>query len=82
MVTYDPSGDYVALGYLPCDSNQDLLSEALDVTALITCLNLPGTCHVCQTDINRDTAPEALDVTRLITLLNTGWNNKELPAVP
>lgn len=66
------SGASVRLGYLPGDVNGDgTTNPALDLTALIDCLNQPGTCNDWQANIDRsEGTPGVLDITRLIDLLN------------
>lgn len=62
----------ICLGYLPGDVDGDGASNpALDLGALIDCINNPGTCDELQTNIDRDgVVSGVLDITRLIDLFN------------
>lgn len=66
------SGASVRLGYLPGDVNGDgTANPALDLGALIDCINQPGTCEDWQANIDRTGATAGvLDITRLIDLFN------------
>jgi len=70
--THTTSGTSVCLGYLPGDVNNDRTANpAIDLGALIDCINNPGTCATFRTNIDRlGTDPGALDITRLIDLYN------------
>ena len=77
------------LGYLPGDVNSDRSSNAaIDITALITCINNFGTCDAWQADIDRSGGdPGVLDITRLIDLFNgsdqlANWNGATLGDCP
>ena len=84
-ITNSPSGDEVSFASLPGDVNSDGTSNpALDMTALIDCLNNPGTCTEWQQNINHDSAASGLDLTRLIDLFNgagtfISWTGATLP---
>ena len=78
----------VCVGYLPADVNSDGTSNpAIDLGALIDCINLPGTCDDWQANIDRSGAAGALDITRLIDLFNgasayQSWSAATLPGCP
>ena len=77
----------VCLGYLPGDANGDRTANpALDLTALITCLEVGG-CPDWQTDINRSGDSGTPDVARLIDLFNgpaaySSWTGAHLDPSP
>lgn len=62
----------VCLGYLPGDVSGDLTANpAIDLGALIDCMNDPGTCPAYRANVDRvGSDPGALDITRLIDLFN------------
>ena len=62
----------VCVGNLPGDVNGDGTSNpALDLGAIIDCINNPGTCQDHQANIDRSgDTPGVLDITRLIDLFN------------
>ncbi|MFQ5413666.1 MAG: hypothetical protein ACE5E6_04325 [Phycisphaerae bacterium] len=72
VVTHLPSESSVRIGYLPADVNNDRLSNANDILALIDDLNgvsdPPRPDYQCDTD--RSGACNANDVLRVIDLLN------------
>ncbi|MFQ5412846.1 MAG: hypothetical protein ACE5E6_00160 [Phycisphaerae bacterium] len=71
IVTYDPSGESVRIGYLPADVGNDRLSNANDVLTAIDNLNgvIPPLADY-QCDVDRTGACNANDVLRVIDLLN------------
>ena len=69
IITHNDSDTSVRIGYLPADVNNDRLSNANDVLALINALNGFGyPLHV--TDIDRSGVANASDILRVIDLLN------------
>jgi len=76
-------------GYLPANANQDLVSNASDINALINSINdVPGfALPEYATDIDRSTVTNPSDILRLIDLLNGAgdfdvWLARTLPACP
>ena len=66
------AAEQVCIGFLPGDVNSDETSNpAIDLGAVIDCINNPGTCADWQENIDRDGATAGvLDITRLIDLYN------------
>ena len=62
----------ICIGALPGDVNGDGTSNpAVDLSALIDCINRPGVCPAWQEDIDRSGGDaDVLDITRLIDLFN------------
>gem|GEM_PF-975596 len=88
-LTHTPSGGRWCMGYLPANANQDPVTNASDINALINSINLvPGfILPGYATDINRTGVTNAQDITRLIDLLNGAgiydpWLGISLPACP
>ncbi|MCH8251803.1 MAG: hypothetical protein IID36_05060 [Planctomycetes bacterium] len=88
-ITHVPSGSKTCVGYLPADVNNDRLSNANDILALINHLNdAPGPSLAdYQTDIDRSGLTNASDILRVIDLLNGAgvydpWNGATLPECP
>ncbi|MFQ5414138.1 MAG: PQQ-dependent sugar dehydrogenase [Phycisphaerae bacterium] len=85
VITHDPSGSGVRIGYLPADVGGDGVSNANDVLALIDALNGVGDpLPLYQTDADRSGIANASDVLRVIDLLNGAgvydvWNGQALP---
>lgn len=70
-ITHLDSGTSVCLGFLPGDTDADGSSNpALDLGAIIDCINNPGSCADYQQDMDRDGSTGVLDITRLIDLFN------------
>ena len=84
-ITHDASGTSTRIGFLPADVNEDGISNANDVLALIDFLNGVGDAlPVYKPDIDRSGASNTADVLRVIDLLNGGgvyqvYLNAELP---
>ena len=72
IVTHDPSGARVRIGYLPADANNDRLSYTNDVSFMIDALNgvVDPAPPAYQTDIDRSGMVNANDILRTIDLLN------------
>jgi len=83
------SGNQWCMGYLPADANQDGLSAASDINALIDSMNrIPGAERPTHaTDIDRSGTTNTQDLLRLVDLLNgagefSQWLARELPPCP
>ncbi|MFQ5413150.1 MAG: FG-GAP repeat protein [Phycisphaerae bacterium] len=71
IVTHTESDTSVRIGYLPADVNNDRMSNANDILALIDALNGVGEpLAAYQTDIDRGGASNPNDILRTIDLLN------------
>ena len=71
VITHVASDTSMRIGYLPADVNNDRLSNANDVLALIDFLNgVGGALEDYQTDTDRSGAANASDILRVIDLLN------------
>ncbi len=70
-VQFDPAGggDKVCFGVSPGDVDGSLLSELVDITAMVSCLNAPGSCTVYQCDSDRSSACASRDILREIDML-------------
>ena len=70
-ITHDDSGTSATIAYLPADVNNDRISNANDILALVNALNGVGEpLAVYQMDINRSGVANASDILRVIDLLN------------
>ncbi|MFQ5415077.1 MAG: hypothetical protein ACE5E6_11525 [Phycisphaerae bacterium] len=84
-VEHIASGTSIRLGYLPADVNNDRLSNANDILALIDALNGVGDpLAMYQTDLDRSDMANASDILRGIDLLNGAgdyivYNGASLP---
>lgn len=85
VITHQPSGTSVRVGYLPGDVNGDRMSSPVDILALIDSLNGVGpVLLISSTDMNRSGLAEPSDILRLVDLLNGAdafdvWNGATLP---
>jgi|GEM_PF-2992419 len=72
VVTHNASGTSTCVGFGPADANQDGISNASDINALINSINnVPGFgLPSYATDINRTEVTNPQDISRLIDLLN------------
>ncbi|MFQ5413141.1 MAG: S8 family serine peptidase [Phycisphaerae bacterium] len=70
-ITHNASATSTRIGFLPADVNEDGVSNANDILALIDGLNGVGDpLPSYKSDIDRTGAPNASDILRLIDLLN------------
>jgi hypothetical protein len=70
-ITYTGTpGGSVSYIKLPGNVNLDLVTNAADITALIGCLNAPGTCTNYQADEDHSGLIAGADITELIQFLN------------
>ncbi|HNQ22063.1 MAG TPA: right-handed parallel beta-helix repeat-containing protein [Phycisphaerae bacterium] len=69
-IEYVPDGSYVTYIAHPANVDEGPTASAADVTALVNCLNNPGTCTVYQADINHSGGQSVADLIMEINLLN------------
>ncbi|MFQ5413155.1 MAG: hypothetical protein ACE5E6_01725 [Phycisphaerae bacterium] len=85
VITFDPSGDSVRIGYLPADVGNDRVSNANDVLTVIDNLNgVIDPLAPYQADVDRSGLNNANDILRTIDLLNGAgdymvYNGASLP---
>ena len=88
-ISHLPSGGQWCMGYLPANADQNLVSAANDINALINAINLvPGfKLPLYASDINRSGLTTGQDILRVIDLLNGAgdfdvWIAAGLPPCP
>jgi len=71
VITHDPSGTSLQVGYLPADVDGDGVSEVTDVAAWIdAATGFHDPLPAWSTDIDRSSIPDSEDLLRLMDLLN------------